>query len=90
MKQLVFEGMTELQEVPAVITINGKTLFSGNIKFDQGADKWGKLKLDIPQGILNKECNELVITNTCPDPEGNAPYTYGWIDIWRVQLNRTK
>ena len=89
-KQLVFEGMTELQEVPAVITINGKTLFSGNIKFDQGADKWGKLKLDIPQGILNKECNELVITNTCPDPEGNAPYTYGWIDIWRVQLNRTK
>ena len=88
--KIVFTGMTELESVPAEISINGTTLFSGNIKFDKGPDKWGEFHLDVPENILNENNNKLVINNTCPDPEGNAPYTYGWIDIWRAELKRNK
>ena len=82
--------MTELDEVPAKIMVNGKVLFNGNIKFDKGANKWGNFHLTVPRGILNEKCNEIVIRNTCPDPEGNAPYTYGWMSVWKVDLKRNK
>ena len=88
-KKLVLTGMTELSEVPAVIMVNGKKIFDGKIKFDKGENKWGNFELSIPHDILNEKHNELIIKNTCPDPEGNAPYTYGWIDIWRVELVRS-
>ena len=89
-KKIILSGMTELKEVPATISVNGKTIFSGNISFDKGENKWGEFQLDIPQNILNETDNELVITNTCADPVGNAPYTYGWICIWRAELKRNK
>ena len=88
--KIIITGMTELESVPAVISLNGKTLFSGNIKFDNGSNKWGEFHIDVPQGILNEKNNKFVIKNACPDPEGNAPYTYGWIVIWRAELKRNK
>ena len=89
-KKIILTGMTELQEVPAVVKINGKTIFSGNISFNKGKQQWGEFHLDIPQNILKETNNELVITNICADPEGNAPYTYGWICLWRAELKRNK
>ena len=80
--------MTELPEVPVKISVNGKDLFNGNVKFDRGTNEWGNFYLNIPEGILNKECNEIIIENTCPDPDGNAPYTYGWVCIWKADLVR--
>lgn len=88
-KSITLTGMTELESVPAVISVNGKTLFSGNLSFDKGSGKWGNFKLDIPAGLLNRKSNTLVIENTCPDPAGNAPYTYGWITVWKADIKRS-
>ncbi|MBR2632626.1 MAG: hypothetical protein IKD29_04190, partial [Lentisphaeria bacterium] len=88
-KSITLTGMTELESVPAVISVNGKTLFSGNLSFDKGSGKWGSFKLDIPAGLLNRKSNTLVIENTCPDPAGNAPYTYGWITVWKADIKRS-
>ncbi|MBQ9501716.1 MAG: DUF4838 domain-containing protein [Lentisphaeria bacterium] len=87
-RTLTLTGMTELGGIPAEISVNGRKVFSGEIKFSRGPGKWGEFEVNIPAGILRKERNTLELRNICPDPPGNAPYTYGWIDVWRTVIGR--
>ena len=48
-------------------------------------------------GCVRKHTESAVHKNTphhtckasCPDPAGNAPYTYGWITVWKADIKRS-